>query len=133
MGAPVSNALKTSRKRNTSGTLKASGIPKISSFGDANSLLLFIDGVVDYAICMLDPEGRILSWNSGAVRLKGYTPNEIIGESFSRFYTPEDLQAGVPGSAPDSPRDRALHCRRVAGLKRRHAFLGHGCDRRHSR
>jgi PAS domain-containing protein len=98
MGAPVSNALKTSRKRNTSGTLKASGIPKISGFGDANSLLLLIDGVVDYAIYMLDPEGRVLSWNSGAVRLKGYTPDEIIGESFSRFYTPEDLQAGVSGS-----------------------------------
>jgi PAS domain S-box-containing protein len=55
-----------------------------------------VQSVVDYAIYILDPEGRISSWNPGAERIKGYTPDEIIGENFSRFYTPEDQQAGIP-------------------------------------
>ena len=46
-----------------------------------------------------DLDGRVASWNSGAVRLKGYSAEEIIGQSFTRFYTPEDLQAGVPQKA----------------------------------
>jgi PAS domain S-box-containing protein len=48
---------------------------------------------------MLDLNGHVVSWNSGAVRLKGYSEEEIIGQSFARFYTPEDLQAGVPQKA----------------------------------
>jgi PAS domain S-box-containing protein len=55
---------------------------------------LMIDSVKDYAIFMLDPEGRVTSWNAGAERLKGYKPREIIGESFARFYPEEDLRAG---------------------------------------
>jgi len=55
--------------------------------------------VKDYAILMLDPEGRIVSWNEGAQRIKGYTAEEIIGEHFSRFYTPEDIAAGEPAHA----------------------------------
>ena len=57
---------------------------------------LLVQGVKDYAILMLDPEGRIVSWNEGAQRIKGYTAEEIIGEDFSRFYTPEDIAAGEP-------------------------------------
>jgi PAS domain S-box-containing protein len=57
---------------------------------------LLIQGVTDYAIYMLDPEGRISSWNAGAERIKGYAPAEIIGEHFSRFYTDEDRAAGLP-------------------------------------
>jgi PAS domain S-box-containing protein len=57
---------------------------------------LLIQGVTDYAIYMLDPEGRISSWNAGAERIKGYSPAEIIGEHFSRFYTEEDRAAGLP-------------------------------------
>ena len=60
---------------------------------------LLIDAVVDYAIYMLDPDGRVLTWNSGAARLKGYAPAEIIGHNFSRFYTPEDQKAGAPQRA----------------------------------
>ena len=60
---------------------------------------MLIDAVVDYAIYMLDPDGRVLTWNSGAARLKGYAPAEIIGHNFSRFYTPEDQKAGVPQRA----------------------------------
>ncbi len=57
---------------------------------------LLVQGVKDYAILMLDPEGRIVSWNEGAQRIKGYTAEEIIGDHFSRFYTPEDIAAGEP-------------------------------------
>jgi PAS domain S-box-containing protein len=57
---------------------------------------LLVEGVVDYAIYMLDPDGIVTSWNAGAQHLKGYTPEEIIGSHFSRFYSPEDVDAGKP-------------------------------------
>jgi PAS domain S-box-containing protein len=57
---------------------------------------LLVQGVKDYAIFMLDPKGRITTWNSGAERIKGYHAEEIIGEHFSRFYTEEDQREGVP-------------------------------------
>ena len=53
---------------------------------------LLVEGVEDYAIFMINPEGRVVSWNAGAERLKGYAAQEIIGEHFSRFYTAEDLE-----------------------------------------
>ena len=58
-----------------------------------------VQGVVDYAIFHLDQEGIISSWNAGAERIKGYAANEVIGSHFSRFYTPEDREAGVPRQA----------------------------------
>ncbi len=63
---------------------------------------LLVDGVTDYAIYMLDPHGRVSSWNAGAQRIKGYRPDEIIGEHFSRFYTPEDRAGGLPQKALDA-------------------------------
>jgi PAS domain S-box-containing protein len=57
---------------------------------------LLVQNVTDYAIFMLDPEGRVANWNLGAQRIKGYLPDEIIGEHFSRFYTEEDRAAGLP-------------------------------------
>lgn len=60
---------------------------------------LLLDAVTDYAIYMLDPSGLVTSWNSGAERIKGYTAAEIIGQHFSRFYTPEDRSAGEPARA----------------------------------
>lgn len=60
---------------------------------------LLVQSVTDYAIYMLDPEGRITSWNVGAERFKGYSADEIIGEHFSRFYTPEEAAAGAPQKA----------------------------------
>jgi PAS domain S-box-containing protein len=60
---------------------------------------LLVQSVTDYAIFMLDPEGKVVSWNPGAQRFKGYTPEEIIGQHFSRFYTAEDRAAGVPAEA----------------------------------
>jgi PAS domain S-box-containing protein len=57
---------------------------------------LLVDGTRDYAIFMLDPAGRVASWNRGAERIKQYRAEEIIGQHFSRFYAPEDVQAGKP-------------------------------------
>jgi PAS domain-containing protein len=57
---------------------------------------LLVDGVSDYAIFMLDPDGIVTSWNTGAQRIKGYTSQEIIGKHFSRFYAASDIEAGKP-------------------------------------
>lgn len=57
---------------------------------------LLVRAVEDYAIFMLTPEGHVATWNVGAERLKGYTAAEIIGAHFSRFWTPEDVVAGIP-------------------------------------
>lgn len=63
---------------------------------------LLIDAVTDYAIYMLDPDGRVASWNAGARRFKGYEEAEIIGQHFSRFYTEEDRAAGMPQRTLDT-------------------------------
>lgn len=55
---------------------------------------LLVESVKDYAIFVLDPDGVITTWNSGAERIKGYRANEIIGQHFSRFYPEEDVRAG---------------------------------------
>jgi PAS domain S-box-containing protein len=60
------------------------------------ALALLVEAVQDYAIFLLSPDGRILSWNSGAKRLKGYSRDEAIGRHFSTFYTPEDRERGRP-------------------------------------
>jgi PAS domain S-box-containing protein len=60
---------------------------------------ILVQGVTDYAIYMLDPDGNVASWNVGAERIKGYAPSEIIGHHFSKFYTQEDLDAGMPQHA----------------------------------
>ena len=60
---------------------------------------LLIDAVTDYAIFMLDKTGNVVSWNPGAERIKGYSSEEIIGQHFSRFYTEDDRQKGVPQTA----------------------------------
>lgn len=58
-----------------------------------------ISGIRDYAIYMLDTDGHVSSWNSGARRFKGYEAPEILGQHFSRFYTPEDRENGLPARA----------------------------------
>jgi PAS domain S-box-containing protein len=60
---------------------------------------LLVQGVTDYSIFMLGLDGRVASWNAGAQRIKGYQPEEIIGQHFSRFYTEEDRQNGEPERA----------------------------------
>jgi PAS domain S-box-containing protein len=59
-------------------------------------LQLLIEAVVDYGIFVLDPDGKIVSWNTGAQKLKGYTRDEIVGQHFSIFYPAEEVQRGWP-------------------------------------
>ena len=63
---------------------------------------LLVQGVTDYAIYMLSADGYVSSWNLGAERIKGYAPEEVIGQHFSRFYTDEDQKAGLPQAALDT-------------------------------
>jgi len=62
----------------------------------SRQLRLLIDSVRDHALYLLDPEGRVCSWNPGAERIKGYRADEVIGTHFSRFYLPDERQAGEP-------------------------------------
>lgn len=68
---------------------------------------LLVESVTDYAIFVLDPEGHVITWNSGAERIKGYSPAEILGEHFSIFYPQDDRVTGLP--------DRALKAARETG------------------
>jgi len=63
------------------------------------SFRLLVNGVVDYAIFMLDPQGIVATWNTGAERMKGYREPEIVGQHFSVFYTSADRDAGLPTRA----------------------------------
>jgi PAS domain S-box-containing protein len=58
-----------------------------------------VQGVIDYAIYMISPNGVITNWNTGAERIKGYTSDEIVGSHFSRFYTDDDRNKGLPTNA----------------------------------
>jgi PAS domain S-box-containing protein len=69
----------------------AAGVIEDRRKQDAERFRLLIESVKDYAIFMLDAQGRVASWNIGAERIKGYTAEEIIGQHFSRFYPPEDI------------------------------------------
>jgi PAS domain S-box-containing protein len=69
------------------------------SLMDLQRFQILINAISDYAIYVLDPDGRVVSWNSGAQRFKGYKPEEIIGHHFSCFFTPEDQAAGLPTRA----------------------------------
>jgi PAS domain S-box-containing protein len=60
---------------------------------------MLVQGVTDYAIYMIDPQGYITNWNLGGERIKGYTAEEIVGRHFSQFYTAEDRAAGIPSRA----------------------------------
>ena len=67
---------------------------------------LLVDAVQDYAIFLLSTEGRVLTWNRGAERIKGYSADEIIGQHFSVFYTPDERDAGRPMSLLGQAADR---------------------------
>jgi len=66
---------------------------------------LLVQGVTDYALYMLTPEGTVSNWNSGAQRIKGYRHDEIVGHHFSRFYTDEDRSKGMPARALNTAGD----------------------------
>jgi PAS domain S-box-containing protein len=62
----------------------------------AEQFQILVDSVEEYAIYMLDPNGTVVTWNTGAQKIKGYMPEEIIGKNFTCFYTAEDVAAGKP-------------------------------------
>jgi len=70
---------------------------------------LLVEGVKDYAIFMLDPEGRVASWNEGAHRIKGYDQQEILGLHFSVFYPEEDRKRGKPERALEIAREKGTY------------------------
>ena len=76
----------TNRRRLAEGALRDSEI----------QYRTLLNEVQDYAILMLDPKGRVVTWNSGGERIKGYEAQEIIGKNFSRFFTEEDVKLGRP-------------------------------------
>ncbi len=63
---------------------------------------LLVNGVEDYAIFLLDPTGHVVSWNTGAEKIKGYSADEILGSHFSRFYLPEDIESRKPDKELES-------------------------------
>ena len=77
---------------------------------------LLVDAVLDYALYMLDPDGAITTWNSGAQKAKGYTADEIVGRHFSCFFTQEDRDSGLPERALRVDVNRRDHVRRLLFL-----------------
>ncbi|WP_428679620.1 PAS domain S-box protein [Reyranella sp.] len=76
-------------------------LPFSSERADGNSFRPLAEGVLDYAVYMLDPAGNVVSWNSAAERFKGYSAAEIVGSHFSCFYAEEDRRSGLPARALD--------------------------------
>jgi len=70
---------------------------------------LLLKSVRDYAIFMLDPNGRVATWNAGAERIKGYSADEIVGTHFSRFYTRDDIERGEPERELEVAADRGAY------------------------
>ena len=79
--------------------LGSSSLSDLENFTEQQRFQLLVNSITDYAIYMLDPTGRIATWNRGAERFKGYAADEIIGKNFSVFFTPEDRDAGLPAKA----------------------------------
>ncbi|MCY7379744.1 MAG: PAS domain-containing protein [Gemmatimonadaceae bacterium] len=59
-------------------------------------LQMLLDAMVDEAVYLLDPRGRVVTWNAGAERLKGYAAKDVVGRTVEMFYPPEDVVSGVP-------------------------------------
>ncbi|MCK1711303.1 MULTISPECIES: PAS domain-containing sensor histidine kinase [unclassified Bradyrhizobium] len=78
-------------------------------FESERSFRLLVEGVADYALYMLDPSGIITSWNIGGERIKGYLPEEILGQHFSRFYTETDRANGKPARALGIAREKGRY------------------------
>ena len=80
-------------------------IPQRGLFESERRFRLLVEGVVDYAIYMLDPEGIVSNWNAGAKRIKGYDAADVVGKYFGMFYLPEDREAGMPARSLAAARE----------------------------
>ncbi len=84
----------------------------------AEQFHILVDSVEEYAIYLLDPDGNVITWNTGAQKIKGYSAEEIIGKNFASFYTADDVAAGKPqrnlreASRRGSIRDQGLRVRK---------------------
>ncbi len=78
--------------------------PVLEQIDNEKRFQLLVEAVTDYAIYLLDPAGRIVSWNSGAERIKGYASAEVVGRHFSMFFIEEDRAAGKPARALETAR-----------------------------
>ncbi len=78
--------------------------PVLEKIDSEKRFQLLVEAVTDYAIYLLDADGKIASWNSGAERINGYSSGEVIGQHFSLFFTPEDRAAGKPQRALETAR-----------------------------
>jgi PAS domain S-box-containing protein len=74
-------------------------LSSVEDFSEQQRFQLLVNSITDYAIYMLDRTGRVATWNPGAERFKGYTADEVIGQNFSVFFTPEDQEAKLPQRA----------------------------------
>ncbi|NOJ42900.1 PAS domain-containing sensor histidine kinase [Bradyrhizobium australiense] len=83
--------------------------PQRDLFESERNFRLLVEGVADYALYMLDPTGVVTSWNIGGQRIKGYSPDEIIGQHFSRFYTDVDRANGKPLRALRTAREQGRY------------------------
>jgi diguanylate cyclase (GGDEF)-like protein/PAS domain S-box-containing protein len=81
-----------------SATLNAPERTQMTPIGNDEHFRLLVEAVQDYAIYLLDANGHILTWNTGAERNKGYTADEVVGKPFSIFFRPEDIASDLPGS-----------------------------------
>lgn len=80
---------------NTDQRARDPGVPRPDDFRQSEARFrLLVESVKDYAIFMLDPQGRVQTWNIGAKRIKGYDAADIIGQHFSRFYEEHEIRAG---------------------------------------
>jgi PAS domain S-box-containing protein len=83
--------------------------PTAESLTDGRRFELLVHAIKDFAIYLVDANGYVTSWNTGAERLKGYKSSEVMGQHFSRFFTPEDREAGVPETALRTARERGTY------------------------
>ncbi|CAN5146918.1 hypothetical protein BH09PSE6_BH09PSE6_08070 [soil metagenome] len=81
------------------------GPQRLTDLAQSERFEILIGAVKDYAIYLLDADGHVATWNTGAQRFKGYRAEDIIGQHFSRFYTDEDRAAGLPARALATARD----------------------------
>jgi PAS domain S-box-containing protein len=87
---------------------------------------LLLEGLSDYAICMLDTDGRVASWNAGARKIMGYAAEEIMGERYDRFFREEDREAGRPDQVLDAARAHRRTEEQLSLCRKGHAdFWGH--------